>query len=86
MVPIQSVLLSHDSTETRGVLGGVYAGIRHITYQPPVYFAGVYSPQLPYMNRVYAGYKLTSCRVAYSAEPVKKGKVCVIQYQNKYNY
>jgi len=44
----------------QGCIGGytrVYA-----VYQPPVYFSGVYSPQLLYINRVYAGYTL--CRVA----------------------
>jgi len=32
--------------------------------QPPVYFAGVYSPQLPYVNRVYAGYTLSPSKNA----------------------
>jgi len=39
---------------SQGCIGGVYT-----IYQPPVYFAGVYSPQLPYMNRVYTGYVLS---------------------------
>ena len=44
---------------------GVYRVIytrAYAVYQPPVYFAGVYLPQLPHMNRVYAGYM--PCRVA----------------------
>jgi len=45
----------------QGCIGGytrVYA-----VYQPPDYFAGAYSPQLLYINRLYAGY--TPCGVAY---------------------
>ena len=44
---------------------GEYWGYTRVyaVYQSPVYFAGVYSPQLQYINRVYAGY--TPCRVAY---------------------
>jgi len=41
-----------DMHLSQGCIGGytrVYA-----VYQPPVYFAGVYSPQLLYINRVYA--------------------------------
>jgi len=41
---------------------GRYTGV-HDVYQPPVYFAGAYSPQLLYINRIYAGYTL--CRMAY---------------------
>jgi len=46
---------------SHGVHTGGYTQVYAI-YQPPVYFAGIYSPQLPYMNRVYAGY--TPCSVA----------------------
>ena len=46
----------------------------YAVYQPPAYFAGVYSPQLPYMNRVYAGYTLS---------PSKKAKY--VSYNTKIN-
>ena len=57
-----TIVRSYGSVrQIQGCIGGytrVYA-----VYQPPIYLAGVYSPQLLYIKRVYAGY--TPCKVAY---------------------